>query len=88
MFPLRNHFLIENGLKNKANGKKSSHNVPTEHFDQFSKEISDMLDLGRKAIVSNFSCIFHIENTKIAKDKCYITLSRKAKIYHSVKDSF
>ena len=73
-------------VKNHQNTLKTS--VPTEHFDQFSKEISDMLDLGRKAIASNFSYIFHIENTKIAKDKCYITLSRKAKIYHSVKDSF
>ena len=73
-------------VKNHRNTSKTS--GPTEHFDQFSKEISDMLDLGRKAIVSNFSCIFHIENTKIAKDKCYINLSRKAKIYHSVKDSF
>ena len=34
------------------------------------KEILDILDLGRKAIASNFSCFLFIENTKIAKDKC------------------
>ena len=28
------------------------------------KEILNMLDLGQKAIVSNFSCFFNIENTK------------------------
>ena len=28
------------------------------------KEILDMLDLGRKAISSNFSSFFYIENTK------------------------
>ena len=32
------------------------------------KEILVMLILGRKAIASNFSCFFYIENTKIAKD--------------------
>ena len=34
------------------------------------KEILNMLDLGRKAIASNFLRFFCIENTKIAKDKC------------------
>ena len=34
------------------------------------KEILNMLGLGRKVIASNFSCVFFIENTKIAKDKC------------------
>ena len=33
------------------------------------KEISNMLDLGRKAI-ARISCVFCIENTKIAKNKC------------------
>ena len=34
------------------------------------KEILNMLDLGQKAIASNFSWVFCIENTKITMDKC------------------
>ena len=33
------------------------------------KGILDMLDLGRKAIASNFSVFLHKKNTEIAKDK-------------------
>ena len=34
------------------------------------KEILNMLNLGQKAIASNFSSFFCIESTKIANDKC------------------
>ena len=33
-------------------------------------EILNMFDLGQRAIASNFSCFFCIENTKMATDKC------------------
>ena len=80
VFPLTDTFTIENGLlegkllRNHRNPSKIS--VPTVLFDWYlsekmpiAKEISNMLDLGPKAIASNFHSVF--ASKKFIKDKCY-----------------